>query len=284
MPTSGASLRFKYMEKWLEVVIGCVFGGIFLAIGAFAWLSHDRAGELAAQFAEFGVQADAKVVNTRITKQRVQTRREGIQVSFVFLVSYEFADLAGSVRRGESAVSEGEFKATRKGATIHVEYLRDNPGTNRIVRAASQPSGSNWPGWTMTGLGAILCLGAVAGFSYDFVKAGRRAHVVRHGSPFLGWVDEIVEHPQEKGASKYTFSFAFKDPDCDDSEGWIWLPARLSNVWKSGDPILVLWDGREDSYAEPDIFGIRTEDLHHLQNESGVSSEPSRRKIRHRKT
>ena len=128
----------------------------------------------------------------------------------------------------------------------------------------------------MIALGAIVGVGAVRGLCYDFVKAGQRARVVRHGSPFLGWVDEIVEQPQEKGASKYRFSFTFKDPDGDDSEGWIWLPTRLSKVWKSGNPILVLWDGREDSQAEPDIFGIRNDDLHRLQTEAASSGETSR--------
>jgi hypothetical protein len=272
------------MKRWVVALIAILFGGLLLTLGAYVSMSYDNTAKAEAQFAQSGVAADAKVVGKRTVKERQLVGRNKYRSVTIKSVDYEFADSTGTVRRGESRVSDQEFNTTKKGDTIRVEYLRDDPGTNRRIQAASQISGSVWPGRILLGLGAIFCVGGVAGLFYDFVKAGRRARVVRYGSPFLGRVDEIVEYPQEKGAPQYSLSFAFKDPDGDDSEGWVWIPVRLRERWKSGDPILVLWDGRADSFAEPDIFEVRTDDLHRLQGEAAVSSVSNLKTTRRRKT
>jgi hypothetical protein len=284
MATSGVSLRCKYMDQWPISLVAIVFGGTLLGIGVGVRLSEDKAEKLEIRFAQSGVKADGKVVGKRTAREHRPVGRNQNQSVLVFSIDYQFTDASGTLRRGGSRVSESDFKSTTRGATIRVEYLPDEPETSRIVQAASQSPSPNWLAPTMIGLGITLAVGGFAWLSYGFVKAGRRARVVRHGSPFLGWVGEIVEYPQKKGPAKYTLSFAFKDPDGDDSEGWVWLPIHLKEQWKSGDPILVLWDGQADSYAEPDIFGIRADDLRQRLNESAVSNEPHRKKKRQRKS
>jgi hypothetical protein len=108
---AGRSFALQFGGVWLLVGVGLLGAGLFL-------LREEM------RYADEGERAAGVVVARFTTRSGKETR---------YRVNYEFTTAAGQVRAGSDRIGRAAWQNLREGATLEVEYLRSNPGMNRLA-------------------------------------------------------------------------------------------------------------------------------------------------------
>ena len=160
-----------------------------------------------------------------------------------------------------------DWKRAKPGDTLEVEYDRTDPATSR--RAGTEAH-AEWGLFILGGIGGLFAFVGISLMAIAFLASAKRTRPVRFGSPALGVVGEVVENDSAlKVAGTYRLTYQFTDED-----GTIWeghgppQPWSLAARWDPGDTILVLYNPRDPTRNEPDIWEARMEDLERLQGQS----------------
>jgi hypothetical protein len=125
-------LWWKYFKAGLiPLVILIIFSIALLAIGLPVRGAVRAAHELEARYAGSGTQAQGRVVRARTKLGGPPGKRIPHHD-----VEYEFADAGGVVRRGSSIVTEAQSSGLKRGDSITVEYLRNQPDVSRAAGVA----------------------------------------------------------------------------------------------------------------------------------------------------
>ncbi len=259
MIMSPARLRWLYL-RGAFLVIGVIFtlAGVVLGlIAAYLWQRE----------AAFHRQAVRAVATVTGKEQRLESTGKGGKRN-VFILKYTFPDAAGRQHEGEARVSQDQWRRANPGDPLDVEYAANNPGDNRAVGESAE---GLWVIWLLLGIGALFGSLGIVFLGYALVQSGRRARLVREGTPALGTVDAVVK---DDGAVKvkgnYRLAYHFTD-----NEGNTWegrgpsQPWSLAARWNPGETILVLYDPRDPRRNEADVFEARSDDLDELQGQAG---------------
>jgi hypothetical protein len=262
MNISAVRLRWLYLRGafwWMGLAFALV-GLVMILIGIYIWRSEQG-------FQQHIVRTVARVTGKE--KDRApKLKGKGSEDAFFLL--YSFSDSVGGQQQGKLRVSPEEWQRGKPGDSLAIEYDSTNPSAGR--RAGTEAH---------AGLG-LLILGGLGGFfafvgitlaGMAFLISGRRARLVRSGTPALGVVDEIAENDSAlKVAGTYRILYRFTDEN-----GQTWegrgppQPWSLAARWDPGGTILVLYDPRNPRRNEADVFEARTADLALLQDQDGSS-------------
>jgi hypothetical protein len=257
MTVSAIRLRWLYLRGafWWMTLASALIGVALLLIGILIrrWEHNFQ-------------QHAARAVATVTGKER-GVEKQGNKSERVYYVLYNFPDAGGAQRRGKMRVSPEDWRRAKEGDTLEVEYDSTDPATSR--RAGTQAH-SEWGLWILGGIGGLFITFGLPLAAYAFVRAGRRARLVRHGAAALGAVDEVAENDSPvKVAGTYRVIYRFTDEGGQAWEGrgppqpW----SRVSR-WEAGDTILVLYDLRDPRRNEPDVFDVRQADRARLQDQA----------------
>jgi Fas apoptotic inhibitory molecule (FAIM1)/Protein of unknown function (DUF3592) len=155
-----------------------------------------------------------------------------------YAVSYVFADSTGAVWRGGGSVSESRYRAAQPGSRIEVEYLRDDPGTNRVL-GENQLS-------ALVVLGALGLVSAAVGI-YTFLEGRRRAGILLRvnmvGQPVDATVTRVKSAHSRVSGQVVTVEYEYDDPfgNRRKGRGPLMYPAE-GGKYAAGERVRVLID------------------------------------------
>jgi hypothetical protein len=158
-----------------------------------------------------------------------------------------------------SEVPEAVWKRHQIGDTIRIRYMPDDPHRSRMDE--HQRSAMGKPTLILVVIGGLLVVTGTGLVLTAILRACRRAYVVRHGIPTLGFVTEVVATPARR------LGYTFLDHRGVRHDGQTAdLAGRRAEHWHMGDPILVLYHPDNLLRHEVDLFGARADDLAQLAN------------------
>jgi hypothetical protein len=260
MNVSRARLRWLYLRGplfWMGLVFPLV-GVVLLFIVVTMWLSEDR-------FEANAVRTTA-TVTSKDTKT-VMRGPKGNTPTIVHVVHYTFRDESGQEHAGGTEVSSNDWTVARKGDVWQIEYDRTDPANSR------RPGGETHVRWGLIlgGVGAILFLSVGLAIIGSLLwSSGRRARLIRTGTPALGVVDSVVENDAAaKLEGTYRVTYHFTDAEGTTREGrGPAQPWSLAGRFKAGDAVLVLYDPGNPARHEADLFETRSDELAQLQDQA----------------
>jgi hypothetical protein len=235
--------------------LGCaLIGLVLIVLGLTIWRWEAR-------FQSHAAQAVAEVTGKE--KGSVPKGKNSSETAYSLI--YTFADEAGREQQGKIRASLEEWKQAKPGDTLAVEYDRTDPTTSR--RAGTEAH-AEWGLVILGGIGSLFAFVGISLAAIAILMSGRRTCLVRFGTPALGVVGELVENNSAlKVAGTYRLTYRFTD-----GNGQTWeghgppQPWSIAARWDPGETILVLYDTRNPSRNEPDIWEARMEDLERLQD------------------
>jgi hypothetical protein len=213
-----------------------------------------------------GVPVAARVVE-KGTRKVLRSRKRPTTESWL---RYEYRDGNGRVHRGQQDAARDLWDQCRVGMPVAVEYLRTSPGESRLARDG------HWLRWLIgagvIALGLLLFVGASVGTVQMWGAATKRVQLVQAGTPAVGRVTEIdASDPRAnaaQGPAPQHLLYLFADAQGQERRGESApLPRTLISRWRPGDRLLVLFDPADPGRNEPDLFGVRAEDLARLLGE-----------------
>jgi hypothetical protein len=113
----------------LPVPVGAIFfliGGVFLAVAAIVFLHNEN-------YKKNGIAVTGKVLSKEIENSYSGSRRS----TATYRVCYRFNTREGGVLNGCDTTGRGAWHALVKDGPVTVEYLRDDPTSNRVGGEAS---------------------------------------------------------------------------------------------------------------------------------------------------
>jgi hypothetical protein len=260
MNISALRLRWLYLRGpfwWMG--LGCALIGLVLIVLGLSIWRWERG------FQSRAVRAVAKVTGKE--RGTVPKGKNGSEAAY-FLV-YTFPDAAGRQQGGKIRASLEDWKRAKPGDTLAVEYDRDDPATSR--RAGTEAH-ADWGLLILGGIGGLFALVGISLAAIALLASGKRTRLVRSGTPALGVVGEVVENDSAlKVAGTYRLTYRFTDGNRQTWDGrGPPQPWSLAARWDPGETILVLYDARNPSRNEPDIWEARTEDLARLEDQGAT--------------
>jgi hypothetical protein len=266
MILSAARLRWLYLRGpfwWMGLGLTAV--GLVL-LPAALWMWRQEKG-----FQERSVRAVATITGkeTRLDKK---VGRKGEQTfETVHLLKYTFPDAAGRPVQGKARVSADEWGQANAGDTRAIEYDGEDPRDSRLVEAAAP---IRWGLLLFGGTGLLFTSVGLTLAAIALVDSGRRARLVRNGTPALGVVDGVEENDAAlKVAGTYRLAYHFED-----GAGATWQgrgpaqPWSLAARWDAGEDILVLYDPQNPRRNEADVWEARNDDFDRLREETPPDS------------
>jgi Protein of unknown function (DUF3592) len=264
MNVPSARLRWRYLRGvlWWIGVAFAFLGTVALVVAFFARQYEKR-------FQSEGVPGVATVTGK---DKKLETTNKKRETHYYLL--YAFRDAAGKAYQGRERVSQDAWQRAKNGDTLAIQYVRDDPATNRPAKDAAAAA---WGPVVAAGFGGLF---AITGWSlavYAFIRSGRRVRIVRDGVPALGVVDDLLideSAGKVNGIPFYCLTYRFTDEEGSTHEGRSpALPRALQSRWQAGDPILILYDRENSARSEADIFEARADDLTQLQDQGGDEAE-----------
>jgi hypothetical protein len=155
-----------------------------------------------------------------------------------FYVSYVFSDNSGTAWRGRGSLSKAAYEAAQPGSHVSIEYLRDEPSTNRLVGDNEVP-----------GLAILAALGCtLAGFGIQMIVDGRRrAMILRRvnlvGQPVNATVTKVKSGHARTVGPTITVEYEYIDPLGNQRRGHgpLMYPSE-GNLYVVGGSVRVLID------------------------------------------
>jgi hypothetical protein len=247
-------IRWRYLKSYFTFWFGLIWAGCgtaFIIVAIATYASHR-------QLSLHGVATSATVV-----EKGHDTDKDG---DSQYWIRYLFHDAAG-VEHVE--VAKVKWAASRKydiGAALPIRYLPDRPTRSSI----DDPDAEQ--GWVLPlifgifgavfgGIGWVLLMRAI-------VRSGSQASLMRHGVGVLGAVTAVEVNYNVRINRRHPcfLRYEFVDDLGQKQEGCsINLPFRLERRWNPGDNILVVHDRLDPSRHDADIFDVRADELHMLQ-------------------
>ncbi len=204
MNLSAVRLRWLYLRGpfwWVGLGL-TVVGLILLPVALCMWWQEKG-------FQERSVRTVATITGkeTRLAKG---VGRKGEQTfETVHVLKYDFQDAAGRPVQGKYRVSAEEWGRTKRGDTRTIEYDSGNPTVSRFVEAAAP---TRWGLLLFGGIGLLFSSVGLTLAAIALVDSGRRARLVRKGTPALGVVDGAHENDAAlKIAGTYRLVYHFED-------------------------------------------------------------------------
>jgi hypothetical protein len=257
MNMSAARLRWLYVHGtfWWGG-LGCALIGLVLILIGFSIWRWEQG------FQQHAGRAVAKVTGKE--KGTMPKGKNGKETAY-YLV-YTFADAAGGQHEGKIRASHEDWQRAKTGDTLTVEYDSTDPATSR---RAGTDTHAGWGLLILGGIGGVFAFVGIPLAAIAFVKSGRRARLVRYGTPVLGIVSAVVENDSAlKVQGTYRLVYNFTDENGQPWEGrGPPQPWSLAARWDPGEKILVLYDPRNPGRNEADVFEARMEDLARLEEQ-----------------
>jgi hypothetical protein len=260
MNISPARLRWLYLRGplwWMGLVFAAV-GVVLLSIVVTMWQDEER-------FAANSTRATATVTRK---EQRTEMRGpKGQTPTQVFVLHFTFKDAEGHPHEGSVEAPNNDWTAATKDSLLAIEYDRTDPSNTRL------PGSGETVRWGLigAGIGAVVFLTAGLAIIVSLlVSSGRRARLVRTGTPALGVVDGVVENDSAvklEGTFRVTYHFTDAEGTRREGRGPA-QPRALASRFNAGDPILVLYDPGNPARHEPDIFTARSDEVADLQGQA----------------
>jgi hypothetical protein len=258
MNLSAARLSWLYLRGalwWMGLGLFAVGTAILLIIFS---LWQDEQG-----FEASSVQVEAKV--TRKETRTVMRGKKGNTPTIIHVLVYTFPDEGGQQHEGKADVSSQTWGHMKKGDRLILEYDRTNPASTRLAgRATPVRLGLLATG----GIGLLFATFGIVTAACLLIRSAQRVRLIQTGMPALGIVEEVIENDSAlKLEGTYRVTYRFTDPQGESWEGrgppqsW-----SLASRWDKGETILVLYDPRNPSRNEADLFEARSEDLTQLQD------------------
>ncbi len=215
---------------------GLVFGGIwllvgipFLLVGIWQWSELGR-------FDQGAVRAEGKVL-TRDIRQASRDNRTSTE----YVVRYRFQTPDGQSWEGSSEVDVGLWEAVREQGPVEVEYLPDDPSTNRV---AGQ-SGEQWVVVLVFSLlGGAFTLAGAAIFGFSLRRRLLDSRLRETGQQAFGTVvaDEATGM-RVNNVRQWRLRYTYLDLYGVQHEGKSgYLSPEEAQQWKEGDQGLVFHD------------------------------------------
>jgi hypothetical protein len=263
MNVSSARLRWRYLHgaSWWVGVVFALLGALLLVITYFVWEYEQR-------YKAKGVPAVAKVVGKDSKLEQVNERKGTRQEMHYYLI-YTFQDAAAKDYQGRERVAKDAWDQAKMGAEVAIEYVRDDPATNRPAKDAASAA---WGPVVLLVAGGLFSMIGWALAVTAFITSGHRMRMVRDGVPALGVVAELqIDESAGKvnGMPYYCLAYHFTDEEGKTRQGRsAALPRALQSKWQAGDSILILYDRTNPDRCEADIFQARADDLARLRDTS----------------
>jgi hypothetical protein len=262
MAISFRRLRWRYFGGWRMLLTSFVVAGAGLAfVAATLWGILEEL-----TYRSQGVPVAARVV-TKGTR-KVLSPRKGPTTEY--WLRYEYRDGNGRVHQGHEDTERDLWDQCREGKPVAVEYLRTSPGESHLARDAHGLSWLIRAG--VIALGLLLFVGVCVGTVQLWGAATKRVQLVQAGTPAVGRVTEIAASDPRanaaQGSTPQHLLYLFADAQGQERGGESApLPRTLISRWSPGDHLLVLYDPADPGRNEPDLFGVRAEDLARLLGE-----------------
>jgi Protein of unknown function (DUF3592) len=174
-----------------------------------------------------------------------------------YWLKYVFKDQQGKEHVRIADVHWEDWRRFTDGDTLLIRYLPDQPDKNRLSRGLDQP----W--WVTPFLFGLLAV-VFGGLGWAFIavvvrRAFKETSLLRRGSITEGQIASLDldynltingRHPQFFHYHYMADGHQYhgRSPN---------LPLRLTGKWGAGDKIVVVYDPRDPSQSEPDIYNLR---------------------------
>ena len=174
-----------------------------------------------------------------------------------YWLKYVFSDERGVEHIRQAKVKWEDWRRFRDGDTLTIRYVPDNPDRNRLARGLDNA----W--WVLPLIFGILGL-VFGGLGWTFIvlslrKVFAEINLLRTGSVTEGKIIAFHYDPAIAINGRHPAFFEY----CYEADGNTHkgrspdLPLRLTERWNQGDPIRVVYDARNPSRSEPDIYDAR---------------------------
>src|SRR5262245_13693866 len=250
-------LRWRYLKSSFALWFGLIWAGVgtpFFFIALFTFLDQRH-------FNSHAINTTATIV-----EKGHSTSNKG---DSKYWMRYLYHDTAGNEHADVADVKWESWRKYSDGDELAISYLNDNPGRSHVNATDGEPV------WILPlafgGAGSLV--GSVGWFLVvsSFLRAGRRARLIRTGTPVLGTVTgiDVNANVRINGRNPLYLKYEFKDDSSMNREGRSPdLPRRMESRWAPGDHILVLCDPFDSSRFEVDLFDQRPQDLDMLRARS----------------
>jgi hypothetical protein len=269
MNISAARLRWLYIGRpeWWTGVGFSVFGKIILLVLFLLWRYEHK-------FAANAVEVVAKVTGKE--KRKEMGGKKGNTPVTIPYLNFTFRDDAGQQHSGFANVPADSWERAKAGNDLTIEYDRTNPAKNR-------PAGhfSTLPPIAYViggGFGLLFATVGLLQVGYLLCQSWRRVRLIQTGVPAVGVVTGVIEDQSialepflsslKAGrldfrsawvpAGTFRVAYQFMDPSGTTLEGrGPRQPYSLAYRWNPGEEMLVLYDPRNPSRNEADLFETR---------------------------
>jgi hypothetical protein len=269
MNISGGRLYWLYLRGplWWFGMICATVGTVVLVVLALLWQYEQN-------FDANAIQAVAKVTGKE--KGTVMTGKQGNVPKTVHMLDFTFQDAAGKRYDGKANVPAEDWKRAKPGDNLKIEYDRTNPASTRLAGSVS-----TMPPWGYLIFGALGLLCALFGIpiiAFLLFRSVQRVRLIQTGAPAVGVVTGVAaDDSAVTVAGVFRVAYQFTDPN------GATLPGRgppqpysLAYRWNPGDALLVLYDPRDASRNEADLFETRSDELAQLQDQAEEDAEEDR--------
>jgi len=243
-------MRWRYLKSSFLWWFGLIWAGVgtpffFVGLGVLQDSRHFNATAVAA-------------TATVVEKGHSTTSKGDSR----YWLRYVYRDPAKAEHVATADVSWTVWRRYQDGASLAIRYAPDRPGKSSLNIAEADP----W--WLLpvifTGLGTVF--GGVGWLLVwrAFAQAGKRIQLLRHGASAMGTVTGLVINTSVtiNGRHPRYVTYEFPDDAQVKHQGRSPdLPLRLENRWRTGDPLLVVFDRRDPSRNEADVFDLLEKEL-----------------------
>ena len=174
-----------------------------------------------------------------------------------YWLKYVFNDENGAEHIRQAKVKWEDWRRFRDGDTLTIRYVRDNPDRNRLARGLDNA----W--WVLPLIFGILGI-VFGGLGWTFIVRSLRKvlaeiNLLRTGSVTEGKIIAFHCDPAITINGRHPAFFEYRyEADGNTHKGRSPdLPLRLMERWNQGDAIRVVYDARNPSRSEPDIYDVR---------------------------
>jgi len=154
---------------------GLVFGGIWLVVGIPLLIAGIMMWRQESRFAQGAVSVEGQVLTRTIRHARSSGSDRG---STQYRVSYRFQAGDGPLHEGSSEVDVHLWEALREQGPVQVQYLPDEPATNRVAGSADYAGAA-----VMAGVGGLFSVAGGTIFLFSLIKRISRNRILESGMP-----------------------------------------------------------------------------------------------------
>jgi hypothetical protein len=241
-----AMMRWRYLRSsstwWMGVSVAAV-GTLFFFIGVFTWQSsrhfNATAVSTTATVVEKGYSSDSRDRNS-------------------YWIRYVYRDEAGTEHRSAAGVTWSVWGRYQNGGPLQIRYAPDRPDKSKLN------AGDTPPWWTapLVWCTAGILFGGAGGLlaRRTFIISGQRVELLRHGRSVMAAVTAVETNAGVTINNRHPryLKYEFVDEAGTKHQGRsVDLPQRMENRWQTGDPILVMYDPRDPSKHDADVFDLK---------------------------